>query len=893
MNASSWRRAADLIAQQTQATQQIQAVAIADSNQLESLLLSSLVADDSSPPQVNYSLVQPLAVSTPRATTTPVGEIQPTDPYCQIIPGMSECLYPTLTVDSLLSTPVSDDGHTLHKQITSESDKYPQEAAERCEVEDNYFDGCHKSTNTSPSQQEDYYLEEDDINIDNASKPTIQESHEQYTGLHHINSSNHQTQLQDDLATIPEEEEEEEDNVDSAEQDTLVFDSKESDEEWFNTAVDTTSHDSAITMGKPVTAAFISNLVQIPTEQVGCLQVTCQLQEFLDQYLPKLTEKAFEHIYQILQVLDKYLVDNPKQHQHCMLPNSEYITLIANAITLGIDLCNFLAIWAVLSILLDTMISDLQYVQCLQQVFNNYYETHTQDAMIKLEQQAMKIQDTMYDSMTKQILIEFQVLLIDLDKVDTYSIKPTYDNDSDTNTGSTKHDQNTKAAPKDIDTQDNVQNARHDNKVTYVKWSTETNQIDKQYLRDYHNMHRQIEDKQNKEYYKAQTQIHNAVMGDTPVKTAHNRQYIDNISAYDSDLQRISKSVCHKLDLGQNSLLGAQQYTTVKAAADIRVQDKDIKVQDKAIKVQDKDIKVQHKDIKVKDKAIKVQDNDIKVQDKAIKVQDKDIKVQDQEDTSKVHMSDDNGQNNREIYRRAEYIIPQLDGTHNASDSSDIDPHDYLDLANIDIIQPNTKGQKKRQKAAEAEIANIHLADVEIIKPSTRGRKLRQKVPDNEVIDMDKIAKDDMLRYTIKQELKDVSHARKLAIEIERKLKENRKLQAEKARQLQIETNLKEKEAKRRALERVKISALIDKHRPHTPNTPDEVNILAIGINADINDKEWTKNAQPPYKKATKASQIKSSHNKGTKPKKDMLDALLGDPIVNIKKNTKKAKATG
>ena len=62
MNASSWRRAADLIAQQTQATQQIQAVATADSNQLESLPLSSLAANESGPPQVNYSPEQPLAV---------------------------------------------------------------------------------------------------------------------------------------------------------------------------------------------------------------------------------------------------------------------------------------------------------------------------------------------------------------------------------------------------------------------------------------------------------------------------------------------------------------------------------------------------------------------------------------------------------------------------------------------------------------------------------------------------------------------------------------------------------------------------------------------------------------------------------------------------------------
>ena len=425
---------------------------------------------------------------------------------------MSEHLYPTLTAHSSLSTPVSDDCSTPHKQITSELDKYLQEAAEKCEAEDNYFDGCHMSTNTLPLQQEDNYLEEDDVNIDNASKPTILESHEQDTGLHHINSSDHQTQPQDDLATIPEEEEEEE-HIDPADQDTLVFDSKESDEEPFNTGIDTTSDDSAITMGKPVTTAFISDLVQIPTEEVGCLQVTSQLQEFLDQYPPKLTEKAFGYIYQILQVLDRYLVDNPKQHQHCMSPDSEYITLIAYAPTLEIDLCNFPAIWAVLSILLDTMSSDLQYVQCLQQVFNDYYNTHTQDAMMKLEQQAIKIQDIMYDSMTKHKFDRVSGAVdrvsgavdSDLDKVDTNNIKPTYDNDSDTNTGSTKHDQNTKGASKDIDTQDNVQNDRHDNKVTHVKWSTEINEIDNQYLRNYDNMCRHIEDKQNKEYYKAQT----------------------------------------------------------------------------------------------------------------------------------------------------------------------------------------------------------------------------------------------------------------------------------------------------------------------------------------------------------------------------------------------------
>ena len=71
MNASSWRKAADLIDQGTQANQQVHAAATADSNQLESFLLSSLAADDSSPPQVNYGTEQPLTASTPRASSTP------------------------------------------------------------------------------------------------------------------------------------------------------------------------------------------------------------------------------------------------------------------------------------------------------------------------------------------------------------------------------------------------------------------------------------------------------------------------------------------------------------------------------------------------------------------------------------------------------------------------------------------------------------------------------------------------------------------------------------------------------------------------------------------------------------------------------------------------------
>ena len=110
----------------------------------------------------------------------------------------------------MLSTPASDDCSTLHKQITTKLDKYLQEAAEKHESEDNYFDGQHALTNTSTPQQEANYLEDDDaINTEEASNPTKPGSHEQDTGIHHNSPSDHQTQPQDELVMIPEEEKEE------------------------------------------------------------------------------------------------------------------------------------------------------------------------------------------------------------------------------------------------------------------------------------------------------------------------------------------------------------------------------------------------------------------------------------------------------------------------------------------------------------------------------------------------------------------------------------------------------------------------------------------------------------------------------------------------------------
>ena len=133
--------------------------------------------------------------------------------------------------------------------------------------------------------------------------------------------------------------------------DTIPYTPEESDDKQFNTAIDDTTEDLMIVMGKLVTTAFVSVDVCIPTEKVGCSQVTNQLKEFLNHFPPEAREKALEQIYEILQVLDAYLLDNPQQHIYCMSPDSEYVSLIMYATKIEIDLCNFPAIWAVLSIL--------------------------------------------------------------------------------------------------------------------------------------------------------------------------------------------------------------------------------------------------------------------------------------------------------------------------------------------------------------------------------------------------------------------------------------------------------------------------------------------------------------------------------------------------------------
>ena len=574
---------------------------------------------------------------------------------------MSECLYPTLIADGSLTTPAADNCSTLQKQITSEIDKYLQEAAEKHERDDNYFDRWHVATNTSSPQQEANFSEQDDVvDIDEEDNEVrVPESNGQDTSTYCASPSGHDIQYQDELETIPEEEEDPqmEEKQDVVEQDMVVFTPDESEEEPFNMAIDDTSDDPIIVMGKPVTTAFMSDDVHIPTEKVGCLQVTSQLQEFLNHFPSESKEKAFEQIYQILQVLDAYSIDNLQQHQYCMSPDSEYISLIMYATKLEINLCNFLAIWAVLSILVDTQSNELQYVKTLQQVVDDYYDKCPTEVMSRLEHQTTDIMNIMYDSVTND---NFDRVSDDIDRVsgvvdndydktdtdneqmpnDNEQMPYDYDNDNDIATGEMKYDRNMTNELKDVGTKDKVPDKRDDNMMTKAKWSIETSDVGNDFMREYNNMRKSLEDRQINDFYEARRHIQSAMMGDTPVKTVQNRQCIDNVSDYDSEHYRISKSVRHRLDLGPNMLLGAQQHTTVESAAALKIQDK--------------------------------------IEGKYIE-----------------NMQSNNGQYRNEMYKREENIIPQLDGTFNVSDNSNTDSHSSLDLAGTNIIPCRTRGQNR------------------------------------------------------------------------------------------------------------------------------------------------------------------------------------------------------
>ena len=339
---------------------------------------------------------------------------------------------------------------------------------------------------------------------------------------------------------------------------------------------------------------------------------------------------------------------------------------------------------AVLSILLDTQSNKSQYVKSLQQVVNNYYDKCPMDVMSRLEHQTSDMMKAMYDSInndnfdsisgatdgvsgavdndydTNDYDKDEHVMPYDKDEhvmpydkdtddvpydsdnentpddSDNDQMPTKYANDYETVLDKAKYDENMKNdEPNDVGTKGMVLYKRDNGIPTKEKRPIETSNIDDDFMREYDEMQKLMEYKQIYDYYEAWRHIQSAMKGDTPIKTGQNRQCIDNVRDYDREHDRILNSVRHRLDLGPNMLPGAQQYTTVESAAALRIQDK--------------------------------------------------MKGKYDENIYGV-----NGQYKNELYKRAESMVPQLDGTYNVSDDSNTDSHSYLDLASSNIIAHRT-----------------------------------------------------------------------------------------------------------------------------------------------------------------------------------------------------------
>ena len=154
MNASSWKKAADFVAQQ--------AAAMADSQLLDTLPLSQLSLDDSGPPQVNYGMDQPLASSTPWASSTSHNTTTTAEHDRQIIPGIPNQLYLSITTDNDVHLHTPEEHESIGDSINDECNKYLEQAAEKCKSEPNYFESNGQTTNILPDIQEAFHPQDTD-----------------------------------------------------------------------------------------------------------------------------------------------------------------------------------------------------------------------------------------------------------------------------------------------------------------------------------------------------------------------------------------------------------------------------------------------------------------------------------------------------------------------------------------------------------------------------------------------------------------------------------------------------------------------------------------------------------------------------------------------------------
>ena len=245
----------------------------------------------------------PVAASTPAGTATHMQSSPQEDSYQEIIPGLPQgLLYPTLS--SLSSGPVAPatNEHSLHNRVTQGLDHYLQDTEQLHASEDNYFGGTFRTTNTSPileleeqvdqtSQNNLVPAKQEVINEKDAAI-NILESQKIDTGYSSqwqavSNSILHQDiNLDANPSEDPDDQLQDKEEEDPTEEDTPVYYTDVSQDEYHSTAIDIIADSMTIQMGKPVIEPFTTDDITIPNEKVGCLFVTIHLQKYLEDYPP-------------------------------------------------------------------------------------------------------------------------------------------------------------------------------------------------------------------------------------------------------------------------------------------------------------------------------------------------------------------------------------------------------------------------------------------------------------------------------------------------------------------------------------------------------------------------------------------------------------------------------
>ena len=172
MNLSDWIKAATLV------TQHKQEAAMAEMDQLNSMPLSQIAMDDSSPPIVQYGMHVPVAASTPTGTDVQVNSSQQENSYQQIISGIPQgSLYPTLS--SLSSEAVASNGEvqSLRDKVSKGLHKYLQDAEQCCALELSYFDDTTRPTSVEPmSETAEQTNKSSEYNLSSAEQTSMEET---------------------------------------------------------------------------------------------------------------------------------------------------------------------------------------------------------------------------------------------------------------------------------------------------------------------------------------------------------------------------------------------------------------------------------------------------------------------------------------------------------------------------------------------------------------------------------------------------------------------------------------------------------------------------------------------------------------------------------------------